>query len=178
MKSKSVYLRSTPNVGFGGRGGSSGANGGNGKTNFNQQIGQLSSDIKSLLQSQRLPFNNGGILEKDKIAVEDLGLKKGIPSTKGNFEIETSIDISKIDIGRENLSRARLLNLEKTLSGGFKRQPGEAAVHVARSLTNPDRYVVTGNGNHRLAYLILTGYKGQLPVTLRTTRPKKKKAVK
>lgn len=128
--------------------------------------GSLPQDIKDLLNSDRLPFKNGGFIERDKISVSDLGLTSSVASTSTNAKKKVYIDISKIDLGRDNLSRKRLLDLEKPLSGGFKRE-NVTEIEIAPSLSTPGRYTVSSDGNHRVAYGKLSGLRGKIPVTLR-----------
>lgn len=119
-----------------------------------------SSTINPLPAKLRADFAAAGT---KKIPVGKLGLKREEPLIGGSEEKLMEIDINDIVLGRESLNPARMLLLQNQLPGKQIATRGVTLIIVTR---NPEtgHYVVSGDGNHRVAFLKLTGYRGKVPV--------------
>lgn len=120
----------------------------------------------------------------DRIAAKTLGLAAQKSVTNFNKKTRApkkNVDITKLNINGANLSKSRLLQLEKELAGGLTRK-GVAPIVVAPVKGKPGQYSVLGkgNGDQRIAYLKLAGFNGKVPVTVvtegRRNLPKKQAA--
>jgi len=109
-------------------------------------------------------------LGERRIRPEALGLpyedKK--PPEAPDETIKTTIPVSSLKIGRDELIKSRLLAANRL----FQREPfkdkGVSEIHVVPSV-EPGKYVVSANGNHRAAILMLTHPNSRITVSLTKT---------
>lgn len=98
-----------------------------------------------------------------KITPEELGLAHEEAPDGSNEESLQEIDISRIRIGRDKLDPRRLLQLAE--KHDFVGKPIKIqGVTIIRATRNPatGHIVVSGDGNHRIAFLKLAGYVGKV----------------
>lgn len=126
----------------------------------------------------------------DRITAKALGLDTIRQKPIKNFDRKTrtaqkNLDISKLTISAGNLSKSSLLNLEKSLAGGYKKNNSKP-IYVTPVKGQPGVYAVLGkDGQNRIAYGKLSGYTGKVYVRVvsagrrnLTNREKAKRAAK
>jgi hypothetical protein len=103
-----------------------------------------------------------------KVSVAALGLKSKFPPqpARGAKPRNLEVNIQDITLGRDNLSKGRMNQVESALKReGFKSAGGKVdPVSVVPDPKQPGKWVVLEDGNHRLALLQLAGVKGKIPV--------------
>lgn len=110
-------------------------------------------------------------LDGERLSVEKLGIEhKSFNFPAGKIKTSTiSVNVDQVVLSRDVLTKDRLLRLEKDLAGGLKKQR-VFNITVVRDLQNPDKYIVSEDGNHRIAYLKLVRYQGKVDVILQESR--------
>lgn len=112
-----------------------------------------------------------------KVALDELGLPHVPQPTRpqGAFPVQREIPVDSITLSRDNLSRGRMYQAQEGLKQGIKAE-GETfttlggkqrpvdAIQVVPDPQNPGRFIVEGDGNHRVALLKLQGNKDLIPV--------------
>ncbi len=132
---------------------------------------RFTAEIEQLLLSRARPYRMpNGPSDPDRVAVETLGLQwKPQPVGLVSFRWKnTLVNIRDIQLGRDNLERARLLQARDLLQGGVL--PGKGKIQPIEIAPDPrwvGKYIVLGDGNHRIAALQLGGFEGEIPVRLR-----------
>jgi 2'-5' RNA ligase len=112
--------------------------------------------------------------DETKVEVADLGLEsKTAPARPANaVASKRSVPIENITLGRDDLSRGRMNQVQTALAGGVK--PEKRGVKLAEQIDaievvpdpeRPGKWIVDNDGNHRVALLKLQGFKGDVPVT-------------
>lgn len=119
--------------------------------------------ISDALRSRIDAATTGG----ENVSVSALGLQSAFsPSLRGKTrDKDVAVGLGDIKLSRDSLNKTRLLALEKQLAGGLKKQRA-FNINVVRDPRNPGKYIVSRDGNHRIAYLQLVGYRGKVNVTL------------
>lgn len=109
-----------------------------------------------------------GIPDPDKIAVESLGLMHAnpFPPKLKNRAQKAGVALDQITLGRPALDRERLLRAAEALAQEIKAEG--KGIEPIRLAQRPDgSFVVSGDGNHRIAALKLLGYEGEIPALVR-----------
>lgn len=109
-----------------------------------------------------------GIPDTDKIAVESLGLMHAnpFPPKLKNRAQKAGVALDQITLGRPALDRERLLRAAEALAQEIKAEG--KGIEPIRLAQRPDgSFVVSGDGNHRIAALKLLGYEGEIPALVR-----------
>lgn len=139
-----------------------------------REVPGISSDVLALIEYAEL--------DEERLSVERLGLShKPFNFPRGRIrEREIEVTADQLSLGRDVLTKDRLLRLERDLAGGVERQSA-FNIQVVHDPAAPGRYIVSGDGNHRVAYLQLVAYEGKFTVLLqesarRSGRPTVKKA--
>lgn len=153
-----------------GRGSSGAASSGRGTRPSAGAGGGSVPGISSALQSRIDAATTGG----ENVSVSALGLQSAFsPSLRGRTkDKDISVSVGDIKLSRDSLNRTRLLALEKQLAGGVKKQRA-FNINVVRDPRSPGKFIVSRDGNHRVAYLQLVGYRGKVTVTLTESITKK-----
>jgi len=103
-----------------------------------------------------------------KVSVASLGLKSKFPPqpASGAKLRDIEVNVEDITLGRDDLSKGRMNQVETVLtSEGFKAHGGKVdAVSVVPDPNAPGKWVVFGDGNHRVALLQLAGVRAKIPV--------------
>lgn len=111
------------------------------------------------------------------VSVEELGLAKVPQPTRpaNALPVNREIPVDAITLSRDNLSRGRMFQAQEGLKQGLKRE-GETfttlggqqrivePIQVVPDPQNPGRFIVEGDGNHRVALLKMQAYEGLIPV--------------
>lgn len=104
----------------------------------------------------------------ENVSVAALGLPQKVfqPVRGRSRDRVVEVRASDISLGREQLNRTRLDAVAAQLAGKrFERRRG-FNIQVVRDQDDPARFVVSGDGNHRVAYLRLVEYDAPIRVTL------------
>lgn len=119
--------------------------------------------ISDALRSRINAATTGG----ENVSVAALGLQSAFsPSLRGRTkDRDILVSVGDIKLSRDTLNKTRLLALEKQLAGGLRKQKA-FNINVVRDPRNPGKFIVSRDGNHRIAYLQLVGYRGKVTVTL------------
>jgi 2'-5' RNA ligase len=118
--------------------------------------------------------------DESKVKVSDLGLESKTAPARSADAVATqrTIPIDDITLGRDDLSRGRMNQVQTALAGGVK--PEKRGVKLAEQVDaievvpDPERqgkWIVENDGNHRVALLKLQGFKGDVPVTAWEAQP-------
>lgn len=98
------------------------------------------------------------------VDLRDLGLDKKVgPMISGNQgePVNMTVPIDKLKFGRDSLKKKRLLQADKLLKDNFT---DEMVTSLRGTQLEDGTVVLDTDGNHRLAVLLMRGYKGSLPV--------------
>jgi SPP1 gp7 family putative phage head morphogenesis protein len=112
--------------------------------------------------------NEDGIADLDKVAVESLGLSHANPFPPG-LQQQTkraAVGISQVTLGRPALDRERLIRALDAVAGGIKTS-GKGIEAILLAERSDGSFVVSGDGNHRVAALKLLGFAGDVPGRVR-----------
>lgn len=102
-------------------------------------------------------------LGKTKVTPESLGLRREEVPVGGRTENMVRINPAELVIGRDHLDPRRILALNNTLPGGLIKETGVTKIVTTRS-RKTGNLVVSGDGNHRVAFLQLVNYGEHIPV--------------
>jgi hypothetical protein len=113
--------------------------------------------------------------DQDMVQVANLGLQsKRAPVRPASARArQKNVSLDAITLGRDNLSKGRMYQVQEALRGGVK--PPKRGVPLARGVEpivlvpdpqRPGKYIVSDDGNHRVALLKLQGFKGEIPATV------------
>ncbi len=112
-----------------------------------------------------------------KVKVTDLGLEHVSPPTRpaSAIAVKREIPVTEITLGRDELSKGRMFQVEQALQQGVKRE-GETfttlggkqrpvqPITVVPDPKKPGKWIVEDDGNHRVALLKMQGYAEPIPV--------------
>jgi hypothetical protein len=103
----------------------------------------------------------GGGDNSDTIFVTQLGLPfKKIPYVENKTIKKTYINPQKVSLSQLKLYKLRLFYINEFLRNGFE------YIEPIRVARDNDNYITFGNGNHRIAHLIMINYNKYIPVDL------------
>ena len=141
---------------------------------------------RRLIEQARLARAVGDSPEDEtKVKVSDLGLEsKTAPSRPADaVATQRSLPIEGISLGREDLSRGRMNQVQSALAGGVKPERKGVplkeqidAIEVVPDPSAPGKWIIDNDGNHRVALLKLQGFKGEVPVKAWEASTKKEEA--
>lgn len=104
-----------------------------------------------------------------KVRVADLGLPHVETPTPMHapdaVPVGRRLSVDDIQLGRDELSKGRMFQAQESLKGGVKDE-GERVqpIVVTPDPANPGKFIVTDDGNHRVALLKLQGVTDDIPV--------------
>jgi hypothetical protein len=112
------------------------------------------------------------------VTAESLGLEvKPQPNIPANATPrQQMVDINSITLTRDTLNRGRMVSVRDALAEGVK--PEKKGVPLRQQIdpieltpdpNAPGRFLVSGDGNHRTAFLRLSGAEGQIPAKVFAT---------
>lgn len=109
------------------------------------------------------------VTDEAKVSAKELGLpsKNWRTPPSSAAEVQKTVSIDDITLGRDDLSKGRMRGVANALQDGVKTGAGVDPIKVVPDPDAPGKYVVSEDGNHRVALLKLQGFKGDVPVTAR-----------